>query len=335
MFSYSYANAAIKRKAKNASRAAEQVSAGMPRYLNSPGHGRPLNEKSKQKIEPIVGASLDDVRVHSDAAANRAAKSLGAKAFTHNNNIFLGEKQSSDDLRLMAHEATHVLQQNDKREGASQSQSLLSAPKGSIQKDDDEDEEGFDYSVIPPSLSYTGGGFSASADTSRAQLGYNFGAGSFGLGYNYGSDIFASTNFGFLNSRFGYNPGSGVGSLSLGGSHEGFRYGLSGNTAGSFGLNLGYGSPLLPMPNLFAQQAMAAGNAVPGLVGAVPGFFNDPLGTYDANGDRIDAVSNFAGTASQLYGMQQQGGLPFGVGLSLSYNPETQWTGSLGVQGSF
>jgi hypothetical protein len=36
---------------------------------------------------------------------------LGARAFAHGNDIFLGAGESADDLALMAHEATHVAQQ--------------------------------------------------------------------------------------------------------------------------------------------------------------------------------------------------------------------------------
>ena len=46
------------------------------------------------------------------AEASRAAASLGARAFTHRNHIFLGTHESSNNVRLMAHEATHVVQQN-------------------------------------------------------------------------------------------------------------------------------------------------------------------------------------------------------------------------------
>jgi hypothetical protein len=54
---------------------------------------------------------MSNVRIHSNDVAQNAAKSLHARAFTHQNNIFLGGGQSEYDLRLMAHEGTHVLQQ--------------------------------------------------------------------------------------------------------------------------------------------------------------------------------------------------------------------------------
>ncbi|GJL83482.1 MAG: hypothetical protein DHS20C01_31160 [marine bacterium B5-7] len=51
------------------------------------------------------------MRVHSDAAAQDTARSLNARAFTHGSNIWLGPGESQQDTGLMAHEATHVVQQ--------------------------------------------------------------------------------------------------------------------------------------------------------------------------------------------------------------------------------
>jgi hypothetical protein len=51
------------------------------------------------------------VRVHDDAAAHQAAKSLNARAFTHGSDIYLAANESAGDRRLMGHELTHVIQQ--------------------------------------------------------------------------------------------------------------------------------------------------------------------------------------------------------------------------------
>jgi hypothetical protein len=80
--------------------------------IQSPGSGAPLSSAVRSRIEPSLGGGdLSGVRVHGGRAANEAASSLGARAFTHGNNIWLGPGESSNDLRLMAHEATHVAQQ--------------------------------------------------------------------------------------------------------------------------------------------------------------------------------------------------------------------------------
>ena len=79
--------------------------------VNSPAAGSPLRPDVKATLEAGIGADFSTVRVHEDSAAHVAAASINARAFTHKNHIWLGEGQSQSDLHLMAHEATHVVQQ--------------------------------------------------------------------------------------------------------------------------------------------------------------------------------------------------------------------------------
>jgi len=204
-----------------------------------------------------------------------------------------------------------------------------------IQRDEEDEQQGFNYNLLPPSLAYRHGPFGMSADTSAAQLSYFSDEGRANLGYQYGGDIFYGANMGGFRSRLGVNPQTGVGSMSLGGSHGGFRYGLSGNTAGTFGLNMGYGAPLLPMPNVLGQQAGAAWQGASAMGGAIPDFVSDPMAAYEANREHIGSMGAFGRSLGQIYGQQGQGGLPFGAGLTLSYNPEQRWVVGAGVQGSF
>jgi hypothetical protein len=74
--------------------------------------GSPLSESIRQKVEPILNADLSQVRVHDDAAAHESAATLQARAFTHGNHIWLGANQSPSDTSLLAHEATHAVQQS-------------------------------------------------------------------------------------------------------------------------------------------------------------------------------------------------------------------------------
>jgi hypothetical protein len=55
--------------------------------------------------------------VHSDRAGQQAAAELNARAFTHGHDIWLGSQQSPEDLNLMAHEATHIVQQGGGAQG--------------------------------------------------------------------------------------------------------------------------------------------------------------------------------------------------------------------------
>ena len=65
----------------------------------------------RAKVEPHVDADLSGVRVHGDPLSREATTAMGARAFAHGNDVFLGKSESADDVGLMAHELTHVVQQ--------------------------------------------------------------------------------------------------------------------------------------------------------------------------------------------------------------------------------
>jgi hypothetical protein len=79
--------------------------------IANPGTGSPMPRSVRRSIEPHVGVRLSGVHVHTDGNAARAATSLGARAFTVGNDIFLNRGESPFNLGLMAHESAHVVQQ--------------------------------------------------------------------------------------------------------------------------------------------------------------------------------------------------------------------------------
>lgn len=79
--------------------------------INTKGPGSPLNPSVRNTLESRMGTDFSNVRVHDDSGSREAADKLNARAFTHKNDIWLGKGASGDDLGLMAHEATHVVQQ--------------------------------------------------------------------------------------------------------------------------------------------------------------------------------------------------------------------------------
>lgn len=79
--------------------------------IGRPGSGRSLPDGVRRLIEPTLGTNLGEVQVHTGTRAARATSSVGARALTHRNHIFVGGGESPHDVRLMAHEATHVVQQ--------------------------------------------------------------------------------------------------------------------------------------------------------------------------------------------------------------------------------
>lgn len=75
------------------------------------GAGAPIVPGVRAMIEARLGVDLGHVRVHTDEEARRATGALGARAFTHGSDIWLARGESPADTRLVAHEATHVVQQ--------------------------------------------------------------------------------------------------------------------------------------------------------------------------------------------------------------------------------
>lgn len=78
--------------------------------------GQPLHPVARQFMERRFGHDFSQVRIHVDAAAARSAQSVNALAYTAGNHIVFGQGKyaptSESGRSLLAHELTHVLQQN-------------------------------------------------------------------------------------------------------------------------------------------------------------------------------------------------------------------------------
>jgi len=79
------------------------------------GSGRPLDRSTRSRLEPALGGSLADVRVHEDARAAGLARAVSARAFAVGNDVFFASGEfrpgSSGGDALIAHEAVHTFQQ--------------------------------------------------------------------------------------------------------------------------------------------------------------------------------------------------------------------------------
>jgi hypothetical protein len=84
-----------------------------------PSGGRPLDANVRAFFEPRFHFDFSQVRVFSDDRAAEAAHSIGALAYTTGSNIVFGNGRyqpgTSEGLRLLAHELTHVIQQGTGR----------------------------------------------------------------------------------------------------------------------------------------------------------------------------------------------------------------------------
>lgn len=86
------------------------------------GRGHPLPRSVRGFFEPRFGCDFGQVRLHTDPEAAAMARAMNAQAFTIGRDVVLGSGRSSmhteGGKRLLAHELTHVVQQNGGSSGA-------------------------------------------------------------------------------------------------------------------------------------------------------------------------------------------------------------------------
>jgi hypothetical protein len=79
------------------------------------GGGVPLPQSMRDSFEPRFGHDFSQVRVHADTRAAEAAQAINARAFTIGRDVVFGRGQFAPQTNsgriLLAHELTHVIQQ--------------------------------------------------------------------------------------------------------------------------------------------------------------------------------------------------------------------------------
>ena len=82
----------------------------------SSGGGQPLDESTRSFMEPRFGHDFSRVRVHTDERAAESARAVNALAYTAGQDVVFGggqyEPGTNEGKKLLAHELTHVVQQN-------------------------------------------------------------------------------------------------------------------------------------------------------------------------------------------------------------------------------
>ncbi|MCC7247889.1 MAG: DUF4157 domain-containing protein [Lysobacter sp.] len=105
----------------------------VPRALNAAG--RPLDAPVRREMESRFGVDFGGVRIHTDALSAASARAIGARAYTHGEDIVFGAGRYRPDTMpgktLLAHELAHVLQgggvvHRDGEDAAAQAQSAES-----------------------------------------------------------------------------------------------------------------------------------------------------------------------------------------------------------------
>ncbi|MFM6122295.1 MAG: DUF4157 domain-containing protein, partial [Sphaerospermopsis kisseleviana] len=92
------------------------------------GGGQPLGDNIRKPMEQAFGADFGGVKVHTDSHSDGLNRSVQARAFTTGQDIFFRQGEYNPGSRggqeLLAHELTHVVQQN-RTLNTLQSQSLF------------------------------------------------------------------------------------------------------------------------------------------------------------------------------------------------------------------
>lgn len=115
---------------------AVEPTSGLDSRINDPcGRGQPLPQSLRNFFEPRFGHDFSGVRVHTDKRAAQLTRDVNARAFTVGRDLVFGAGQyvleTTTGQRLLAHELTHVVQQN----------SHLEAPMTTLRRQKEEKPE--------------------------------------------------------------------------------------------------------------------------------------------------------------------------------------------------
>ncbi|WGV28008.1 eCIS core domain-containing protein [Halotia branconii] len=127
------------------------------------GKGQPLSDNVRGQMEQAFGADFSGVRIHTGSQSDQLNKSIQARAFTTGQDIFLRSGEyapaSKQGQELLAHELTHVVQQNGDRKiqrksDTSQQKNLQTLAANTI--GDRSSEINLDISNTQPELNING-----------------------------------------------------------------------------------------------------------------------------------------------------------------------------------
>jgi uncharacterized protein DUF4157/type VI secretion system (T6SS) effector TldE1-like protein len=107
-------NATVQTKSDAPNRTASSSLSG--KIANKSGKGKMLPKGVKSEMETSFQQDFSGVNIHTDQDATKMNKELGAQAFTHGKDIYFNSgkyhPETTAGKHLLAHELTHVVQQN-------------------------------------------------------------------------------------------------------------------------------------------------------------------------------------------------------------------------------
>jgi len=101
--------------------------------------GSVIPEAVASRFGAVLGTNLSDVALHTDGAAQKAAKAMGAHAFAIGNDVYFGAGEyspgSASGDELLAHELHHVVQHKEGRLPSGGSGLNVSKPSDSVERE--------------------------------------------------------------------------------------------------------------------------------------------------------------------------------------------------------
>lgn len=93
------------------------ITSGISTALLKSSGGKPLPNAINQNMSDSIGFDFSAVRVHTDSNAEKMNQHLHSRAFTYGNDVYFNHNQyqpsNTHGKHLLAHELTHVVQQNN------------------------------------------------------------------------------------------------------------------------------------------------------------------------------------------------------------------------------
>ncbi len=166
----------LQRAAINTALAPQEAPPVVHEVLRSPG--RSLDASTRERMEQRFGHDFSQVRVHADSKAAQSARAVNALAYTVGNDIVFGANryapQAPAGQRLLAHELTHVTQQQGSTLQASAQQDLrISHPADPLEREADAIASMVDAPERLPSVHGAHGGIIAREAVDDSPVGLN------------------------------------------------------------------------------------------------------------------------------------------------------------------
>ena len=154
----------LRRAAINPMPVSEEAPPIVHQVLSSPG--RRLDPETRGLMEPRFGYNFSRVRIHADSKAAESARAVNALAYTVGNDLVFGANRYAPHLprgqRLLAHELTHVVQQQSSTlQALGHSDLQVSHPTDPLERDAEAAASSVETSQRLPSVHSASGGLIA------------------------------------------------------------------------------------------------------------------------------------------------------------------------------